>query len=172
MDWVGKDMKRDAARYEGDTISGTFIIGANELGPKMFWDAGKPLRGFEPIRRFGNLFVFRGTFQRPTAALSRRLYNQALYEYLYVAKPDVATGIEKLNKSVELDPTAFCSSLELGNQYLKLGDRTEALRAYRISYENAPRTDSIYDILGDQVRRIESGEALENIAPLRNPGIE
>ncbi len=172
MDWVGKDMKRDAGRYEGDTISGTFIIGANELGPKMFWDAGKPLRDFEPIKRFGNIFVFQGTFARPTAALSRRLYNQALYEHLYVAKPDVAAGIEKLNRSVELDKSAFCASLELGNQYLKIGDRDGALRAYRTSYENAPKTDSIYDLLGEQVRRIESGEALENISTLRNPGIE
>jgi hypothetical protein len=172
MDWVGKDMKRDAARFEGETITGTFIIGANELGPKMFWDAGKPLRGFAPVKRFGNLFIFRGTFAMPTAVLSRRLYNLALYENLYVQKPDVPAGIEKLNKSIELDSSAFCSSLELGNQYLKLGQRDEALRAYRISYENAPKIDSISDLLGEQVRRLETGEPIENISPLRNPGIE
>jgi hypothetical protein len=171
MDWVGRNPERDAHRFDGDSVTGTFIIGANELGPKLFWDVGKPLRALQPIARFGNIFVFRGTIERPAAALSRRLYNQALYEYLYVPKPDLQKGLERLSKSIELDPTGFCASLELGNQYLKLGDRENALKAYRTSYENAPHPDAIYDMLGEQLRRVET-EPLETIAPLRNPGIE
>ncbi|HUR98378.1 MAG TPA: hypothetical protein VMZ26_09975, partial [Pyrinomonadaceae bacterium] len=171
FDWVGRDEKRDAHSYDGETITGTFIIGANELGPKMWWDVGKYLRDLQPVARFGNIFVFRGTFTTPKAALSRRLYNQALFYHIYVPQPDIAAGIEKLSRSVELDPTAFCSSLELGNQYLKLGDREKAIRAYRISLDHAPQTDTIYDLLEEQIRRIES-EPLENISTLRNPGIE
>jgi tetratricopeptide (TPR) repeat protein len=171
MDWVGKERERDASRYEGNTVSGTIIIGANELGPKMFWDVGKPLRPTQPVARLGNVFVFQGTFERPNGGISRMLYNRALYTYIYVPEPNIAEGIALLEKSVALDPTGFCSSLELGNQYLKLGKREDALRAYRIAFENAPQTDSIYDLLAEQVRRVES-EPLENIATLRNPGIE
>ncbi|MEO8042990.1 MAG: phospholipid carrier-dependent glycosyltransferase, partial [Acidobacteriota bacterium] len=171
MDWVGRDSTRDATKYDGETVTGTFIIGGNELGPKMWWDVGKSLRGTQPIARFGNIFIFRGTFETPKAALSRRLYNQALYDHIYVPQPDTQAGVAKLSRSVELDPTAFCASLELGNQYLKLGDRDGALRAYRISLENAPTTDSSHDLLSGQISRVET-ETLENIAPLRNPGIE
>jgi hypothetical protein len=171
MDWVGRDPARDAHRYDSETISGTFIIGANELGPKPFWDVGKPFRGLQPVARFGNIFVFQGTFPRPDGGVSRALYNRALYTKLYVSEPDIQAGIDLLERSVAMDPTGFCASLELGNQYLKRGDRENALRAYRISYENAPRTDSIYDLLGDQILRIER-DGLADVTPLRNPGIE
>ena len=171
LDWVGNDMQRDAARIATGTYDGTIIIGAENLTPKLWWDVGKPLRDVEPVARMGNVFVFKGTFERPKAALARALWFRAMYTNLYVSQPDVAGGIELLTQSVELDPTAFCASLELGNQHLKLGRREDALRAYRISLEHAPRTDSIYDLLEEQVRRVES-EPLENITPLRNPGIE
>jgi tetratricopeptide (TPR) repeat protein len=171
IDWVGKDPARDGNKFDGETITGTFIIGANELGPKIFGDIGKPLRELQPARRFGNIFVFQGTIERPTAAIARRLYLQAVYNHIYVSEPDIQAAIKKLEQSVELDPTPFFTSLELGNQYLKLGDREDALRAYRVAFENAPRTDSIYELLEEQVRRLET-EPLENITPLRNPGIE
>jgi len=63
------------------------------------------------------------------------------------------------------------ASLELGNLYLKVGNRDDALRAYKVSLEHAPRTDSVYELIADQVSRLET-EPLETIAPLRNPGIE
>jgi len=171
FDWVGRNKERDANKFDADTITGTFIIGANELGPKMWSDIGKPLRGLQPVGRLGNVFIFRGTFERPTALIARRLSNMANYEDIYVPQPNVTGAIAKLSRAIELDPSAFCSSLELGNQYLKAGDRDGALRAYRLSFEHAPRTDSIFDLLGEQIRRVES-EPLENIAPIRNPGIE
>jgi tetratricopeptide (TPR) repeat protein len=116
--------------------------------------------------------VFQGTFERPNGGISRMLYNRALYTHIYVPEPNLAEGISLLEKSVALDPTGFCSSLELGNQYLKLGKRDDALRAYRVAHEYAPKTDSIHELLAEQVRRIESGEPLESISTLRNPGIE
>jgi tetratricopeptide (TPR) repeat protein len=137
----------------------------------MWTDIGKTFREIAPTERFGNVFIFRGTFPRPTAMLARRLYNLALYEHVYVPEPDAAVAVELLTRSVELEPKWFCSALELGNQYLKLGDRESALRAYRTSYEYAPQTDSIYELLGEQVHRLET-EPMESIAPLRNPGIE
>ena len=172
MDWRGKDPERDAHIYDAETVNGTFIIGANELGEKLFWDVGKPLRKLQPVERFGNIFVFQGAIERPDGGVSRALYNRALYTKIYVAEPNIPAALELLERSVKLDPTGFCASLELGNQYLKLGRREDALRAYRISLEHAPQTDSIYDLLGEQVSRIESGEPLENIPPLRNPGME
>ena len=171
MDWVGKDPARDDGKFGGDTISGTIIIGATELTERTWWDVGKPFRGTEPIARFGNVFVFRGTFARPVAMRARSLFGRGLYGKILVSEPDVPAGIELLRQSVELDPTAFFVSLELGNQYLKLGNRDGALQAYRTAYEYAPKSDSIYELLGEQVKWLES-EPLESIPTLRNPGVE
>jgi tetratricopeptide (TPR) repeat protein len=171
IDWVGKDPERDAPRLSGDTVEGTIIMGAENLSPKLWWDVGKPLREVEPIARFGNVFVFRGRFPREKAGIARIAWYRAMYTKINVPEPDLNAGMELLVTSAELDPKAFYVSLELGNQYLKLGRRDDALRAYQKSLEFAPRSDGIYDLLAEQVRRIES-EPIESIAPLRNPGVE
>lgn len=76
-----------------------------------------------------------------------------------------------LSRSVALDPAAFFVALELGNQYLKIGNREEALRAYRIARENAPASDDIGELLARQIERVQK-EPLEQIHPLRNPALE
>ena len=95
---------------------------------------------------------------------------RAMYTKLYVPQPDVNAGIELLARSAELDPAAFYVSLELGNQYLKLDRRDEALKAYERALEYAPRSDSIYDLLAQQVGQLKSGAS--EIQPIRNPGVE
>ena len=170
MDWVGKVPDRDGPRLAAETLEGTFIIGGPELGPKLWWDVAKPLRDAEPVARFGNVFVYRGQFPRMPAALSRAFYYRAVYSKLYVAEPDVHGAIELLAKSSELDPAAFHVALELGNQYLKLGNRKEALHAYERSLEYAPRTDNIREVLAQQVELLRNDAA--NVEPIRNPGVE
>jgi hypothetical protein len=171
MDWVGRQPERDYPKFEPETITGTFMIGANELGESQWWDVGKPFRGTQPAARLGNIFIFRGTFPRPTAMLARGFYYHTLYTKIYTTEPDIPAGIAGIERSLALDDSCFFVSLELGNQYLKIGKREDALRAYRLSYERAPRTDSVYDLLAEQIKRVES-ESLESISPLRNPGIE
>jgi hypothetical protein len=170
MDWVGKDQERDGPRLASDRVEGTFIVGGPELTPKLWWDVAKDLRAAQPIERFGNVFVFRGTFPRPTAAIARTLYYRAVYGKLYVPEPDVMGAIELLTRSSEMDPAAFHVALELGNQYLKLGNRDKALEAYERSLAYAPATDNIKDVLASQVESLRSGSA--DIEPIRNPGVE
>jgi tetratricopeptide (TPR) repeat protein len=90
---------------------------------------------------------------------------------IYTDKPETEEAIRRLSKSVEIDPRAFFAALELGNQYLKIGNRDEALRAYRIAQENVPPSDETSELLARQIERVET-EPLEQIQPLRNPGIE
>lgn len=172
IDHVGKDPKRDSQRMAGDTFEGTVFIGAPELSPKLWWDVGKSFRGHEPVARMGNVFVFQGRFDRPTGAISRSRFFRAIYSKLYVPEPDIPGGIDLLKQSAELDPAAFMVTLEMGNQYLALGDRDQALAAYRRSLDQAPSSDSISDLLREQVTRLESGQPLDQIAPLRNPSVE
>ncbi|HET8781422.1 MAG TPA: phospholipid carrier-dependent glycosyltransferase [Pyrinomonadaceae bacterium] len=171
LDWVGKEPDRDGAKIFGDTVSGTFIIGAEALAPSLWWDVGKTFRDATPVARIGNLFVFRGTFPAPHAAQAYSLYIRAVYGKIYTAEPDVQGGIEMLSRSVALDPKAFFVALELGNQHLKIGNREEALRAYRLAQENAPASDDIGELLARQIERVQSAP-LAQIQLLRNPGLE
>ena len=172
MDWIGRDPQRDIKRFEGEKFTGTAIIGANELGEDGWWDIAKPFRSSQPIRRMGNIFVFQGTFDRPVAAIARSTFYRTIYSTIYTNEPDPRAAVEGIERSIALDDSCFFVSLELGNQYLKLGDRGKALEAYRLSLSRAPRADSIYDLIAEQVRRIENDQSLEGVTPLRNPGVE
>ena len=171
LDWVGKAPERDTEKIFGDTMSGTFIIGAENVAPSLWWDFGKTFREATPVARIGNLFVFRGTFPAPRAAQAYTLYMRAVHGKIYTAEPDVQGGIEMLSRSLALDPKAFFVALELGNQYLKIGNREEALRAYRMAQENAPPSNDIGELLARQIERVQSSP-LAQIQLLRNPGLE
>ncbi|MCA1635582.1 MAG: hypothetical protein LC802_18295 [Acidobacteria bacterium] len=163
LDWVGKNLERDGERMKSETVSGTIILGGRRLrGRPAFRDA-------TPIARFGNLFIFRGTFKFPEArmtSLTVRAMNK-----IYTAEPDIEGAIKLLTEAVAINPKQFSNAVELGNQYLKIGKREEALRAYRIAKENAPSTDKISELLTRQIERVAT-EPLERISTLRNPKIE
>jgi len=165
LDWAGNNPERDREKMDSDVRSGTFILGATAIDDGAFREA-------TPIARFGNLFVFRGTFNvNPPKVKARSLYQRAIYRKIYTAEPNTEEAIKLLSESVALDPTAYFAALELGNQYLKVGNREEALRAYRIAKENAPPSDDISKLLSRQIERAER-KPLEQIQPLRNPEIE
>ncbi len=90
---------------------------------------------------------------------------------IYTTEPDIEGAIKLLSEAVALDPKKFHHAVELGNQYLKVGKREEALRAYQIAKENAPADNAISELLTRQIERVET-EPLEQITPLRNPKIE
>ncbi len=100
MDYVGRDDERDKAKFESPTITGTVMIGANELSQGMYWDVGKPFRGHEPVRRFGNLFIFQGTFDRPTAIVARDVFYRTIYTKVYAREPDLPGAIKGIEESL------------------------------------------------------------------------
>ena len=79
--------------------------------------------------RFGNAFVFRGTFYLPGLAASS-MYWRGITK-LYIEKPDEVAAEKAFLRSAELDPTAYFVHIQLGNLYLKRADRQRALHAYR-----------------------------------------
>jgi tetratricopeptide (TPR) repeat protein len=163
LDWVGKNLERDAEKLDSEMLSGTVIMGARQVRSKPAF------REATPIARFGNLFVFRGVFHDPDTKVLR-LANRANNK-IYSAEPDIEGAIKLLSEAVALDPKKYHNAVELGNQYLKLGKREDALRAYQIAKENAPASDAISELLTRQIERVEA-EPLEQISPLRNPKVE
>lgn len=168
VDWISGSKEKDKGMWDGPTATGIFIIGANEIAPGLWYDKAS-FREAEPLLRFGNLFVYEGTFDiRPLLAQS---LNYRASFFIYGPEPDIPKAIEMLTESATLDPRAFFVSLELGNLYLKEGRRDEALAAYRTAYANTPENDPAYEELAVQIERVQN-EVPENISPLRNPSLE
>lgn len=171
LDWVGRDPARDLPKIFAETAEGTFFVGANQLAPALWWDVGRGFRGATPADRFGNVFVFRGTFPIPPPVQSIALYRRALHGKIRVAKPDLPAAIEMLKRSVALDPAAFGVAIELGNQCVKVGDRECAARAYALARDHAPPSAAMAGMLEAQLARLQT-QPLDQVQPLRNPGAE
>jgi len=168
IDWLGQDTKRDQARLESATFSGTVILDARFLGRHPFWDIAA-LRGATPAARFGNLVVFRGTCTCGPI-LAGTLYEESLTE-IFASKPDWATAERLLRQSVALDPTAFFVHIELGNVYLTQGRNDDALRAYSDALKYAPNDSKLRRPIEAQIQRM-SAVPSDRIDPLRDPFLE
>jgi hypothetical protein len=171
VDYVGRSRERDDPKFEQPTVTGTFMIGANELGESTWWDVARPFRNIEPTARLGNVFIYKGTFEQPKAMAARRLFYRALDSKVYADEPDIPGAIEMIERSLALDDSCYFVSLELGNLFLKQGDRQKALDAYRRAYDLSPNSDAISVLLAGQINHVED-EPLEILTTIRNPGLE
>jgi len=168
IDWLGQDMQRDQARLISRAFRGTVIIGGKFADPRLWWNTNS-LRAASPVARFGNVFVYRGTFDMSGSA-ARNLYFAALSKE-YVGKPDLKAAEELLGESVQADPSAFFAYIELGNLALKRGAREDALRAYANALSRAPEERSVRQPIEEQLHRV-STEGLNGVSILRNPSLE
>jgi tetratricopeptide (TPR) repeat protein len=166
IDYFGSDKKRDPPLIELPERSGTIFIAPHELSWRSYWDRAA-LREATPVKRLGNLFIFRGTFYLPGQAASA-LYDRGMSK-IYGEKPDDAEAEKAFRRSVELDPTAYFVHIELGNLYLKRGSREECVREYTEALKYALDVPEIRSALQNQIQRV-SREALAGVTPLRDPG--
>jgi len=168
LDWVGRDLTRDEERLESPLWSGTILMSGARLGKRLWWD-NPALRAATPTMRFGNLFVFRGSFFVPGLAASV-VYRTALRK-IYTEKPDLAAAQELLEKAAALDPNAFFVEIELGNVCLRRGDRQGALQGYATALEHVPADPVMRSLLENQIK-CASVEPLIQVPLLRNPALE
>src|SRR5215469_8792090 len=168
LDWVGRDKKRDEARVSSPIFSGTILANAKFLGEKPFWDM-PDLRHTAPTARFGNLLIFRGTFNCG-GILAQNLYYDARSK-IYAEKPDLEEGERLLRQSVRLDPKEFFADIQLGNVCLKRDSRENALRAYSDALQHAPNDPGLVRSIEEQIRRVSS-QPVGQVPELRDPFME
>lgn len=168
IDWLGLDMQRDQARLTSRIFQGVVIIDGKFMDQRLWWNADS-LRSAQPVARFGNVFVYRGTFDMSGSA-ARNLYFSGIGKE-YARQPDFKAAEELLNESVQADPSAFFAYIELGNLALRRGAREEALRAYTNALNRAPEERSARQPIEQQLRRV-STEDLRRVPALRNPQLE
>ena len=168
IDCLGSDEKRDSALIELPERSGTIFAGPSDLIHSSYWDTAA-LRETKPVKRFGNLFIFSGTFYLPGQAASE-LYWRGFRE-IYGSKPSDEEAERAFHRSVELDPTAYFVHIQLGNLYLKSRSREKCVRAYSEALKYAPADPEIRSALQNQIQRL-SREDLAKVNPLRDPHME
>jgi tetratricopeptide (TPR) repeat protein len=132
-----------------DVITGTIMIPATYLLPNPLVDYA-PLRAAEPVQRFGNLLIFRGTFTLAGPRASR-LADRAL-DAEYSATPDLAKAESLLTRSLEASPKVYYRWIEMGNILIQLGKRDAALRAYESARTYAPAGDEIIGLLTQPIQ--------------------
>jgi hypothetical protein len=162
---------RSHKKHAGDEsaiVTGTFFISAQWLHPRRLYDY-EAFRRAQPVARFGNLLVYRGTFYLPWVR-ARNLFEQAI-DKLYLPTPDEAQAERLLSESVALYPQAYGVSVELGNLLAARGARAEAICAYELAKQHAPPGDALIPLLAQQIRRIAT-EPPAAVPPLRNPWLE
>jgi tetratricopeptide (TPR) repeat protein len=168
VNYLGRDKKRDLPVLSETEQSGTFFVGPIPMIPGSFWDR-PALRAAKPVARFGNLFIYRGTFYDPADAAAFFYFDGI--EKIYADKPDVAAAEKDFQQSVQMDPSAFFAHIELANVLLKRGVRDEALQEYTQALKYAPADPQIRQPIEEQIRRITNQPSGE-LAPLRNPFLE
>ena len=168
LDWIGRDLQRDQPRLAARTFSGTILIAAQLVSQRMWWDLPS-LRSAEPVTRFGNLLVYRGTFD-VRGRIARDLYRAALIK-IFAQQPDLQMAEQLLQQSIDADPTAFFVYIELGNLYLEQGSRQKAEQAYGRALQYAPARSDVRVPLKNQIQLL-STSSLSQIGPLRDPGLE
>ena len=80
----------------------------------------------------------------------------------------------RLEEVAVLFPQSASVGIELGNAYVRLGDGTAAVRAFRrpLDQKKAPLDSRIRAQIEAQVAAIESGADLARLRPMRNPEME
>jgi hypothetical protein len=179
--WRGAhvDLRHRVARLDDDNVAGVydgwFVYSIqDELPrPERDWKPDVVFKDMQRVARFGFITVWRG---RQTNPLGRAVsLGDKVMEYIYRKNGDDWTLVaRRLEEVVAVRPQAVDAGIELGNAYLRLGDANRAIQAYRrlLEQHKAPLDDKVAAQLREQVARIERGEALATIAPLRNPWLE
>ncbi len=169
LDWVGHDMQRDESLFQSPLFSGTIIVQARYLGPSPFYDLGV-LRSAKPSARFGDVLVFRGSYNIAPLLAPDRSYRARVE--LFSDKPDLAKAERLFRQATDFDPSGFWDFIELGNIYLSRGSRDQALAAFTAARDHSPAGTVFRRDLDNHLRFFNSSVPTSQIPALRDPSLE
>ncbi len=158
----------DGAGDASATLTGTFFFNAEGLPPIRLYDFAA-FRDAKPVARFGNLFVYEGSFVLPWyRALT--LVDRA-NDLMKSASPDLAAAERLQAEAVELYPQDYGSAIVLGNLAARRGDREAAIRAFSLAKANLRAGSALHPILEEHLRRLAT-EAPQSLPEVRDPFAE
>ncbi|HEY0369876.1 MAG TPA: hypothetical protein VGC85_09785, partial [Chthoniobacterales bacterium] len=134
--------------------------------PSQHWDPSA-LDGLEKVARFGNAVVLHGRWVSPLMRATFLLDGAVVDEIYKNPAPRWPLVAEKLEEICKVMPWNDGAAILLGNACLNLDRRAEAIAAYQHALREMEKSDSTRAEVERQITRLESGEALTSVQPIR-----
>ena len=164
----------DDTNVEG-RLTGWFVMGMGTLlpVPQADWDPKRDLKGRVLVARFGPMGVWKGTQNDPRGRAEAM--GGRVFDYIYKENgQDWAKVALRLEEALKELPMAIPGYFELGNAYLRLGRREDAIRAYNGMFvqKQMPIDPLVAKQVHAQIDALKAGTPLAQLKPLRNPWLE
>jgi hypothetical protein len=165
------NQKWDAAELPDDTntVRGTLIVEAMMANALLPHGLG-PLQKIEPSERFGNLLIYRGSFDLPEWR-AIRLYWRG-FTALYAPEAGPAKSLPLFQQAADANPRFYPAWIEIGNLQAQLGHRDLAIHAFEQALASAPNVPIFRNVLTDTLAQLRSAPDPKSIRPVRDPFAE
>ena len=156
-------------------FDGFFVIrtSARVPAPQFSYDPTEMLAGLVPQARFGNVEIWRGRQVQPKVRLGG-LFG-SLMRYVYRdGGDDWALVAARAQEIVDAFPQHAPAAIELGNAWLRLGERKRAREAYAtpLGQQVLAVEAGTREQLQAQLALLDGPTPIEHIVPLRNRAME
>jgi len=141
--------------------------------PQWDWDPAVVFKDMRLVARHGHVGIWHGRMTRPQARAGS-LYGKVA-DYIYKENgDDWALVALRLEEVVAQMPQKVDAGVELGNAYLRLGRRAQAIAAYRrlLEQDKVPVEPLVAKQLEAQIARTRATRNPADVAPMRNPWLE
>ena len=185
--WVGEQQMRGAGlsfRRRVESLADTNVRGHYEgwfvypmsdtlPWPQWDWDPEVVFKDMRMVARHGNFGIWRGSMERPQTRASSLHFK--VMDYIYKENgSDWALVADRLEEVVAQLPQKVDAGVELGNAYLRLGRRDEAIGAYQrlLDQDKVPVEEKIAAQLRAQIELARAAPDVAALEPMRNPWLE
>jgi hypothetical protein len=172
-------LRRQVESLHDDNVEGVYegfflaSVRARVPAPHFSYDPAEMLAGIAPVVRIGNAEIWRGRQVQPKTRLIG-MYGR-IVKYVYSdGGDDWALVAKRAQEIVDAFPQHVPAAIELGNAWLRLGERARARTAYAapLGQDVLALDAATRSILEGQIALLDSSRVLSEITPLRNRGLE
>ena len=155
--------------------SGWFVYPMSDTlaWPQWDWDPKVVFKDMRMVVRFGHVGIWHGTMRRPQTRASSMA--SRVTDYIYKQNGhDWALVAARLEEVVAQMPQKVDAGVELGNAWLRLGERDKAVTAYRrlLEQDKVPLEPMLAEQLQAHIDRVTTATDLSAVEPMRNPWLE
>jgi hypothetical protein len=176
---VGMRSRYWVQSLEDENVDGVFegyfleTMGSMNPMPDFDWDPVTFYADTEQVFRAGFAQIRKGRVVDPRTRA--RGIAARLRDYIYRDSGDDWAMVARRSEEVlQVDPYVLPLYIELGNAYLRLGERDSALTAYQALVDQTltPLDPAILSRVREHIATIRISGSLSAVAPLRNPWME